>query len=135
MSFTEIALIVFVALIVFGPEDLPAIARSLGKMVYQARRIWNSLTSEVKNVWETPAELWNEQVKEPLETARSVMSGRAAPGKSTAAARPNSSEPAPEADLLLSYDDLVPPPPAENPLAALPPGLVSGLAKEDEKTD
>ncbi|MDR1321870.1 MAG: twin-arginine translocase TatA/TatE family subunit [Gracilibacteraceae bacterium] len=147
MSFTEIALILFVALIVFGPEDLPAIARSLGKMVYQARRVWEDMTSEVKDVWETPAEVWNESVKEPVNTVRDAVTKPLSILKSGGAAKTAGAEaPAPSpsggTEELLSYDDLSHPidkPKAENPLSSLPAGMVSGpsppaAAAEDEKT-
>lgn len=140
MSFTEIALILFVALIVFGPEDLPAIARSLGKMVYQARRVWDDLTSEVKDVWETPAEVWNESVKEPVGTVRDAVTKPLSLLKSSSAARAaESAAPPGGTEELLSYDDLPHPldkPQAENPLSSLPAGMVNGLAPpaaEDEE--
>jgi len=49
MSITEIALILFVALILFGPEDLPVIARNIGKIVLQVRRFTGDLTKEFQN--------------------------------------------------------------------------------------
>ncbi|RJE48636.1 MULTISPECIES: twin-arginine translocase TatA/TatE family subunit [unclassified Dehalobacter] len=49
MGLTEIALILFVALILFGPDDLPVIAKTIGKMVRQGRKIMNELTREFTN--------------------------------------------------------------------------------------
>ncbi|MCM1566824.1 MAG: twin-arginine translocase TatA/TatE family subunit [Dehalobacter sp. 4CP] len=49
MGLTEIALILFVALVLFGPDDLPVIAKTIGKMVRQGRKIMNELTREFTN--------------------------------------------------------------------------------------
>ncbi|MDR0433565.1 MAG: twin-arginine translocase TatA/TatE family subunit, partial [Gracilibacteraceae bacterium] len=136
MSFTEIALIIFVALIVFGPEDLPVIARSLGGMVYQARRLWADLTSEVKDAWETPADVWNESVKEPVDTVRDAIKQplnilKQQPGASA------SSPPAAGKEELLTYDDgpgALVGEKGDNPLSSLPAGMVSGLAEPAAET-
>jgi len=49
MGLTEIALILFVALILFGPDDLPVIANTIGKLVRQGRKMMNELTREFSN--------------------------------------------------------------------------------------
>jgi Tat protein translocase TatB subunit len=46
----EILLIMVVALIVFGPEKLPEIAREAGKMVRQFRRMTSEATSEIRSL-------------------------------------------------------------------------------------
>lgn len=46
----EIALIMVVALIVFGPERLPEIAREAGKMVRQFRQMTSEATSEIRSL-------------------------------------------------------------------------------------
>jgi len=70
MSFTEIALILFVALVLFGPEDLPVIARTLGKIVGQIRRYSNELTKEFKEAINTPGTILNEAFKDPLQDTK-----------------------------------------------------------------
>jgi Tat protein translocase TatB subunit len=71
MSFTEIALIMFVALILFGPEDLPVVARALGKIVFQARKIMQELTQEFQQVINTPSNVINEVLKDtPAQAAK-----------------------------------------------------------------
>ena len=67
MSFTEIALILFVALVLFGPEDLPVIARTLGKIFYQVRSYANELTKEFKEAIDTPGNILNEAFSDPLK--------------------------------------------------------------------
>lgn len=64
MSLTEIALIMFVALILFGPEDLPVVARTLGKMMFQVRKLVNELGNEFQEIIETPSNVINEALKE-----------------------------------------------------------------------
>lgn len=49
MGFSEILLIMAIALILFGPEDLPDIARTIGKVVYEIRRAAQELTSEFQS--------------------------------------------------------------------------------------
>jgi sec-independent protein translocase protein TatB len=64
MSLTEIALIMFVALILFGPEDLPVVARTLGKMMFQVRKLVNEIGKEFHEVIETPSNVINEALKD-----------------------------------------------------------------------
>ncbi len=54
MGFGEIILILAVALILFGPEDLPKVARVIGKMIYEIRKVTHDLTKEFQNFIETP---------------------------------------------------------------------------------
>ncbi len=46
----EILLIMVVALVVFGPDKLPEIAREAGKMVRAFRQLTNEATSEIRNL-------------------------------------------------------------------------------------
>jgi len=53
-GFTEIAFILFIAFLLFGPKKLPEIARMLGKGMGELRRasndLKNSLEEEIKNL-------------------------------------------------------------------------------------
>lgn len=64
MGLTEIALIMFVALILFGPEDLPVIARTLGKIMFQVRKITNEIGKEFNDAINTPGNVVNEALKD-----------------------------------------------------------------------
>lgn len=44
----EILLIVVVALVLFGPQRLPEIARTIGKALREFRRATNELSEEIK---------------------------------------------------------------------------------------
>ena len=48
VGFTELLLLAVVALIVLGPERLPALARTAGRLTRQARRAWQSLQTELQ---------------------------------------------------------------------------------------
>jgi sec-independent protein translocase protein TatB len=46
MGMSEILLILVIVLILFGPEDLPGIARTIGKVAFQIRQATNELAKE-----------------------------------------------------------------------------------------
>ena len=47
-GFTEMLLLAVIALIVVGPQRLPRIARTVGKLTRQARNAWQGLQSELQ---------------------------------------------------------------------------------------
>ncbi len=47
ISYSEIFVVLFVMLLIFGPEKLPEIARNLGKGIRQLRDASNSVKKEV----------------------------------------------------------------------------------------
>ncbi|MEM1081268.1 MAG: Sec-independent protein translocase protein TatB [Pseudomonadota bacterium] len=49
IGFTEMLLLAMIALIVVGPERLPKLARSLGKLSQQARSAWQNVQSELQS--------------------------------------------------------------------------------------
>ena len=61
IGFTEILLLSLVGLMVLGPERLPRVARTLGRMAQKARASWLSLRRQVE------AEMRSEDMKIPLE--------------------------------------------------------------------
>lgn len=63
MSLTEIILILVVALVVFGQDDLPVIARTLGKIFFQARKYINEISKEFQETVEIPAQVINDSLK------------------------------------------------------------------------
>ena len=67
LSFGKMALIAVVALLVLGPERLPAAARTVGALLRRARTSWHSVRSEIER------ELAAEDIKRSIhDTARSV---------------------------------------------------------------
>ncbi len=51
IGFTELAIILLVAFLIFGPKRLPDVARSLGKAMYQLKNASNSFTQEISKEW------------------------------------------------------------------------------------
>ena len=69
VGFGELALVAVVALLVFGPEKMPELARQVGKFVGGARRVLDDIKSEVINTTDTVASAADEQpvVKQAIE--------------------------------------------------------------------
>jgi Tat protein translocase TatB subunit len=59
MGLSEILLIMVIALILFGPEELPDIARKIGKVVFEIRNATHELTKEFKSSMDTPVNVVN----------------------------------------------------------------------------
>jgi Tat protein translocase TatB subunit len=55
VNFTEILVVCVVALLLFGPEQLPQIARQLGKITGDLRKVTNSVRREWYNAVYPPA--------------------------------------------------------------------------------
>ena len=48
VGFGEVALVCLVALVVFGPEKLPGLAKQAGKLIGNAKKIMNDVKSEIE---------------------------------------------------------------------------------------
>lgn len=67
LSFGELALVAVVALLVLGPERLPAAARTAGALMRRLRNSWQGVRSEIER------ELAAEDIKKNIhDTARSI---------------------------------------------------------------
>ncbi len=53
MGFGELIFIMLFALILFGPEDLPRVARAVGKTVYELRNATGVVTKEFEKYVQT----------------------------------------------------------------------------------
>lgn len=84
MSFSSIVIILALALILFGPEDLPKVARTIGKIVYQVRKATAELSKEFQSSLNEPlnnvARSYHESirdagkvVKTPLDTVADTL--------------------------------------------------------------
>jgi sec-independent protein translocase protein TatA len=78
MSLTNITLLLFVALLLFGPEDLPVIARTIGKAVYQVRKLSLEVSREFQNSINTSVQSINgeQQAKNNSEESPSGEENR-----------------------------------------------------------
>jgi sec-independent protein translocase protein TatB len=88
IGFTEILLLSLVGLMVLGPERLPRVARTLGRMAQKARASWLSLRRQVE------AEMRAEDMKIPLEKFQKNIRDTVDNIRSEAAGSEPSSKPA-----------------------------------------
>jgi len=85
ISFSELVVIGFVALIVIGPERLPKVARTLGHLLGRAQRYVNDVKSDISRevqldelrrlqsqVSDSARELEN-SMRQEIETARTAI--------------------------------------------------------------
>jgi sec-independent protein translocase protein TatB len=71
VGFGELVLIAVVALLVLGPERMPAAARTVGALLRRARQSWNSVREEVER--ELQAEDLKRQLREGTDEARKTV--------------------------------------------------------------
>lgn len=112
MGFSEIFLIMAIALILFGPEDLPDIARTLGKIIFEIRKATNDLTKEFKDTIDTPSNIMNKAFEQTTSSKNIQMEAHASQSESETVATK---------EVLLKYEDESP----KDPLAELPLDMVS----------
>ena len=98
MSLTQIAIIMIIALILFGPEDLPVFARALGKTVYKVRKFASEVTKEFQGVIDTPTNMVNDILKEPSKEKTSSQ-------KSSSAETSQLNKGNVDREELLTYED------------------------------
>ena len=82
MGFTEILIILAIALVLFGPEDLPVIANKLGKIVYQIRKVSNEFSKEFRNTVDLPGTVLNKAFEQNMlsDDRREKNKGAGEPG-------------------------------------------------------
>ena len=54
MGFSEIVFLLVIALILFGPEDLPDIARAIGRIVFEIKKAASDITREFQDAIDDP---------------------------------------------------------------------------------
>lgn len=97
VSLPELAVVFVVVLLVFGPDKLPEIARTLGKLAGDLRKASDSVRREFYNSVYTPADEVRSQLRSGARELRSVMmSDLSDPGTKKAQDKPaaDSSNPA-----------------------------------------
>ena len=123
MGLGEIILILAIALILFGPEELPDIARKIGKVVFEIRKATSEVTKEFQSSMDTPSNVLNKAF-EPRTPSR-VSNRETHPPQS------GSQEDSKTDVDLLTYDDEIPATEefsktkVDDPLAELPLDMVS----------
>lgn len=61
LGFSEVLVICVVALIVFGPERLPSVARTMGRSLAEFRRAFDEIKREIS------ADAFTEELRRPLD--------------------------------------------------------------------
>ena len=94
VSITEITVIFLVALVLFGPEQLPVLARTLGKLTGQVKRTSDSLRREFYNSVYPPGQDVRNALNGELQTLRNLKAEVLAPpsGAVATSSRPLPSE-------------------------------------------
>ncbi|HZW84196.1 MAG TPA: twin-arginine translocase TatA/TatE family subunit [Candidatus Deferrimicrobium sp.] len=66
MSLPELFFILVLALILFGPEELPKIARTIGKTIYEIKKATSDVQQEVRKV------VMEQPTKPPIDMTTSI---------------------------------------------------------------
>lgn len=128
MSFSELIVLMVIALILFGPEDLPDVARAVGRVIFEVKKIAGDMTREFQDVVNTPSNV--------LEKAFEDTVKRPTPQKESKEEKANSSDSLEKSAVdtplteeaeeeLLTYE--------EDPLAELPEDMVSYEKKDTSR--
>jgi Sec-independent protein secretion pathway components len=117
MGFSEIVIIMAIALILFGPEDLPDIARTIGKVVYEIRKTTQELTNEFQNsLMDNPVNVINKTFEETISPQKVKEENPSSNSETPSEALKDEIE-----EDLLTYEDEI----KADPLAELPVEMVS----------
>lgn len=94
VSLTEITVIFLVALVLFGPEQLPVLARTLGKLTGQVKRTSDSLRREFYNSVYPPGQDVRNALNGELQALRTLKTEIMSPPSGTVgtSSRPLSQE-------------------------------------------
>ena len=98
INLSEIVVIFLVALVLFGPEQLPVLARTLGKLTGQVKRTSDSLRREFYNSVYTPGQDARDTLNGELRAIRNLKAEILAPptGALGTSSRPLPTDKAPE---------------------------------------
>lgn len=131
MSLNEIVVLLVIALIIFGPDDLPDIARALGKVVYEIRKIFNEMTKEFQDTVNAPKNMLQKTLNETINPtpAKSTTTSKVEKKEGVTATNQEDKTESVESkketeedasqEELLTYDD------EDDPLKELPEEMVS----------
>lgn len=90
LGWTEMVVIVVVAILIIGPKELPAVLRTLGKWVAKARTLAREFQDSVN---EAIRESEVEEVREELESVKRAVEPEAPPEKPQQLPRESSTPP------------------------------------------
>lgn len=121
MSLSDLVILMVIGLILFGPEDLPDVARAVGKIVFEIKKMTSEATKEFQDALDTPSNIINKA----LEETNSSKSSNSSNEQSQLADHNSKSE-----VELLTYDEAensteLPRQDNDNPLSELPKEMVT----------
>lgn len=121
MGISEILLILVIVLILFGPEDLPDIARTIGKVLFEIRKATNDMTKEFQSsIIDNPVNIINKAFEETTSFHEAVTNNEQ-----------SGADDCKTDEELLTYEDEIPvseepsESKSEDPLGELPSDMVS----------
>ena len=116
ISITEIIVVFVVALVLFGPEQLPVIARSIGKATGQLKKTSDALRREFYNSVYPPGQDLRKELNSELGKLRALKAEVLAPppGSAPALVRPTQ-------QAQTSAQEPTTPPPSSTPVESIPP--------------
>lgn len=123
MSFSELLILMVIALILFGPEDLPDVARTVGRIVFEVKKIVNDMTREFQNAVDTPSNVLEKAFDQTVNKPSAKAESKEQEVNSSDAKENVIDTPSTQDDELLSYEE-------EDPLAELPQEMVSYEKKD-----
>ncbi|HVJ48108.1 Sec-independent protein translocase subunit TatA/TatB [Desulfitobacterium sp.] len=100
ISLSELLILMVIGLILFGPEDLPDVARAAGKIVYEIKKMMSEATKDFKDVVNTPMNVITKTFEESVKPAFEEKSTNS---KTQTVTVQESTEPKEE---LLTYDEV-----------------------------
>jgi sec-independent protein translocase protein TatB len=92
----ELLLIIVLALIIFGPEDLVKFSRSAGRWLYRASKseFWKSVVGTSKEIQDLPKQIMKEaQIEETLKEFNAMNSSKTPSGSEEATILPPGEHP------------------------------------------
>jgi Tat protein translocase TatB subunit len=115
ISFSEILVVFVVALLLFGPEQLPQIARGFGKIAGELRKASNAVRREWYNAVYPPTEEIRRDMAAHTSELRALRAEVLAPpaGSVGSPSRKQSSQEAPPSDAPTATPQPTPPPSKE----------------------
>jgi sec-independent protein translocase protein TatB len=119
-SFQDSAILVFLALLLFGPKKLPELARQLGKLMGEFRRASNEFRMQMEDELRIA-----DQEEQRKKIAAMEAAAPVAPLLAENVIAPHPETPAPAAEVPYGEDHPHMPPPAPEPLAAEPLPIAS----------
>lgn len=120
MSFSELVILMVIALILFGPEDLPDVARAVGRVVFEIKKMTGEITKEFQDAVNTPSTVLQKAFDDSVSksTPKEEKTEEKTPNENSVEKTNETLSNEKEQEELLTYEE-------EDPLVNLPQEMVS----------